>query len=78
MGSHHLAGTKNQLVTRAILQRPISNQILTADKMFEFCVEEIKRIHFLFLKNQQIGKKDRYQRTDTVPGIRSFHHSIPI
>ena len=75
---HGIAGIKKQLVTRAILQRPISNQILTAEKMFEFCVKGIKRIDFLFLKNQEIGKRDRYQRTDTVPGIRSFHHSIPI
>ena len=33
----------------------MSNQALTAAKMFGFCAEEIKGIDFLFLKNQEIG-----------------------
>ena len=61
----------------------MSNQILTADKVFEFYVEEIKGIDFLFLRNQEIGNvrvnmEERYKRTDTVPGTRSFHQFIPI
>ena len=37
--------------------------------MFEFCVEEIKGIDFLFLKNQEIGNirvnmEERYKRAD--------------
>ena len=65
--------TVKRLVTRASLQRPTSNQILTADKMFEICVEEIKGIDFLFLKNQEIGNirinmEERYKRADTAPG----------
>ena len=75
--------TVKQLVTRASLQRQISNQILIADKMFEFCVEEIKGIDFLFLKNQEIANirvnmEERYKRAATVPGTRSFHQFIPI
>ena len=51
--------------------------------MFEFCVEEIKRIDFLFLKNQEIGNirvnmEERYKRADTVSGTRSVHQLIPI
>ena len=51
--------------------------------MFEFCVEEIKRIDFLFLKNQEIGNirvnmEERYKRADTVSGTRSFHQLTPI
>ena len=61
----------------------MSNQILTADKVFEFYVEQIKGIDFLFLKDQEIGNvrvnmEERYKRTDTVPGTRSFHQFIPI
>ena len=61
----------------------MSNQILTADKVFEFYVEQIKGIDFLFLKNQEIGNvrvnmEERYKRTDTVPGTRSFHQFILI
>ena len=44
--------TVKQLVTRASLQRPISNQILTSNKMFEFCVEKIKGIDFLLKKSR--------------------------
>ena len=78
-----IGGTVKQLVTKASLQRPISNQILTVDKMFEFCVEEIKGIDFLFLKNPENGNirvnmEERYKRADTVPGTRSFHQFIPI
>ena len=39
-----IGGTVKELVTRASLQQPISNNILTADKMFEFCLEEMKGI----------------------------------
>ena len=78
-----IGGTVKRLVTRASLQQPISNQIFTADKMFQFCVEEIKGIDLLFLKNQEIGNirvnmEERYKRADTVPGTRSFHQFIPI
>ena len=56
---------------------------MTAYKILEFCVEEIKGIDFLFLKNQEIGNirvnmEERYKRADTVPGTRSFHQFIPI
>ena len=68
-------GRVKRLVTRASLQRPIRNQILTADNMFG-------GIYFLFLKNQEIGNRvnmeERYKRTETVPGIGSFHKFIPI
>ena len=78
-----IGGTVKRLVTRASLKQPISNQIFTADKMFQFCVEEIKGINLLFLKNQEIGNirvnmEERYKRADTVPGTRSFHQFIPI
>ena len=51
--------------------------------MFEFCVQEIREIDFLFLKNQEIGivrvnMKERYKSADIVPGTRSFHQFIPI
>ena len=90
MGSHYvmlLGGTVKRLVTRTSLQQPISNQILTADKMFEFCVEEIKRIDFLSLINQEIGNirvnmEERYKRADTAlePGLftNSFQYLIQL
>ena len=57
MGSHHacdcIGGTVKWLVTIASLQQPLNNQILTADKMFEFGVEEIKRIVFCILKKSR-------------------------
>ena len=76
-----IGGTVEQLVTKASLQQPISNQILTADKMFEFCMEGIKGIDFSFLKNQEIGNikvnmKERYKRADTVPETNSFINSF--
>ena len=81
--SDSIGGTVKRLVMRASLKRPISNQILIADKIFGFCIEEIKGIDFVLLKNQDTGNtrvnaEERCKRVDTVPGTRSFHQSIPI
>ena len=51
--------------------------------MIEFCVEEVKGIDSLFLKNQEIvnirvNMEERYKRADIVPGTRSFHQFTPI
>ena len=79
-----IGGTVKRLVTRARLKRSISNQILIADKMFEFCVEKIKGIDFLFLKNQEIGnnmEKDTKELTLALePGlfINSFQYLIQL
>ena len=85
MESHHVMVWGNSKATckKSKPTTKIGNQILTADKMFEFCIEEIKGIDFLFLKNQEIGNirvnmEERYKRADTVPGTRSFHQLLPI
>ena len=48
--------------------------------MFEFCVEEMKGIDFLFLNksNIRVNMEERYKRADTVPETRSFHEFISI
>ena len=53
--SDGIGGTVKRLVMRASLKRPISKQILIADKIFGFCIEEIKGIDFILLKNQDTG-----------------------
>ena len=48
-----IGGTVKRITTRASLQRPINDQILTARKTYEFCVDEIKGIKFLFIKKKR-------------------------
>ena len=48
--------------------------------MFEFCVEEMNGIDFLFLNksNIRVNMEERYKRADTVPETRSFHEFISV
>ena len=78
-----IGGTVKRLTTRASLQRPISNQILTAEKMFDFCKTEIEGIEFLFIRKDDVvdirsNMETRHRVAKTVDGTRSFHQFIPI
>ena len=66
------------------MQRPLSNQILTATlEVFDYCLEEIKHIHVSFISKEDTDltrKKleERFSNTNTLPGTRSkFTISYP-
>ena len=42
-----IEGTVKRLVARASLQRPLDNQILSMEKMFEYCQSNIQGIRFI-------------------------------
>ena len=78
-----IGGTVKRLTARANLQRPLDKQILSVDKMFEFCCEKIKNINFINIKSDHmVNVRDylnkRFKNGRTMPGTRSFHHFFPV
>ncbi|GBL97372.1 hypothetical protein AVEN_170485-1 [Araneus ventricosus] len=70
--------------TKASLQRPYSNQILTPAEMFEFCHEHLKGIIFTYQKDEEIIQHhnnkllDRFENSVAITGTRSFHCFVPV
>jgi hypothetical protein len=78
-----IGGTVKRLTAQASLKRTVTGQILEVDKMFEFCVTNIKNIQFILVYKIEINEvrsslQPRFTMGRTLPGTRSFHHFIPI
>jgi hypothetical protein len=78
-----LGGTLKRLTARASLQRTLSNQIITARQVFEYCKEEIKGIFVSFISIEQMDPvrsmlETRFSTVSTLPGTRSFHQFVPL
>ena len=76
-------GTLKRLVTKASLQRPYENQVLTAGQLYHFAVTEIKGMHFGFAtldEHDQEAKllEARLRMSRTVPGTLKLHSFIPL
>ena len=73
-----IGGTVKRLTARASLQRPISSQILSAKKMFEFRQGSIHGINFIYTNSDEtdvIRSKltSRFSLAWTTPGTRGYH-----
>ncbi|GBL96601.1 hypothetical protein AVEN_207773-1 [Araneus ventricosus] len=70
--------------TKASLQRPCTNQILTPAEMFEFCHEHLKGITFTYIKDEEIIQHhnnkllDQFENSVAITGTRSFHCFVPV
>ena len=79
-----IGGTIKRTVTKASLQRPYNDQILTPAQLFEFCKENINGIDFIFISKEIMEQvrnimNKRFLIVDKpIPGIRNFHHFIPL
>ena len=78
-----IGGTVKRLATRASLQRPVNNQILTAKEMFQFCEKEIHGIKFMYLTAAEVADvrqklAERFLIAKTIPGTRGFHQFTPL
>ncbi|XP_065679428.1 uncharacterized protein LOC136081787 isoform X1 [Hydra vulgaris] len=76
-----IGGTVKRLTAQESLKRPYRNQILTSEAMYEFCIEKIKVVNFIYIKGidlqlQREEQKERYTGVTTLPGTRSFHQFI--
>ena len=78
-----LGGTVKRLAAKASLQRPVDNQILTAEAMFQYCKKEIHGINFVYLTGAEIANvrqelAERFLVAKTIPGTRGFHQFTPL
>ena len=73
-----IGGAIKRSAARASLQRPLSDQILTAQQMYEYCKEQVINVQAVFLSEGQIEAtrsflKLRFESANTLPGTRGFH-----
>lgn len=78
-----VGGTTKREVMKASLQRTFTNQILTPEEMYSFCLQKIKGITYVYVKSDEISAnhnrklQDRYDKCQRLCGTRSFHCFIP-
>ena len=78
-----IGGTIKRLTTRASLQRPLSDQILSTAAMFEFCKSSIPTINFEIRSIEHMVEarkiqEERFEKGKTIPGTRSYHYFQPM
>ena len=74
-------GTLKRLVTKASLQRPYENQILTAYQLYNYAVTEIKGMHFGFATVDEHDQDSKLleawlKMSRTIPGTQKLHSFI--
>lgn len=78
-----IGGTTKREVTKASLQRPFGEQILTIDDMYKFCTENLKAIKFILVSKDEVVSnheilKSRFESCHRIVGTRSYHRFVPI
>ena len=77
------AGTLKRLATKASLQRPFNNHILSAKQLYEFAVAEVKGMHFCYATNAEHEEearvlKERYDASRTIARTHKLHSFKPV
>ncbi len=75
-----LGGTVKRLVTRASLQRPLHDQILTPLKMFDWAKSNILGMNFVFVTNKEYNDiqpkmESRYTKTVVLNSVILLLHT---
>ena len=77
-----IAGTLKRLATKASLQRPTDNQILSAEQLFTFATNEIHGMNFGYVDKKEYEELElleaRFSQSKTIPGTQKFHCFKPI
>lgn len=73
-----IGGTTKRAVTKASLQRPYSDQIVTAEEIYKFCVENVSGILFIYVPSEEVHSNSmklqvRFDSCKQIPQTRSFH-----
>lgn len=74
-----VGGTVKRLVSKASLQNPLQGQIRNVPDMYEYCIQNIKRITFFIITKSDMLKlhcimSERMKLARTIPGTRSMHY----
>lgn len=79
-----VGGTVKRLATKASLQRPYDNQILTPHQLFDWAVENIKTVSFEFSTQEEHIEteikflEERFSNSLTIKGTQKLHCFIPV
>lgn len=78
-----VGGTTKREVTKASLQRTVSDHILTPEDMYVFCSQKITGISYIYVKGEEIIARqqelvDRFDNCQKLPGTRTFHRYVPL
>ena len=78
-----IGGTVKRLTTKASLQHPFQDQIITVKDMFAYCITNISNIKFHYVEKREIDVirqtlNTRYAMAKTIPGTRGFHSFSPL
>lgn len=81
--SDGLGGTIKRLAARASLQRPYSDQIMTAKQLFEWASTNIPGIKCAYVSNSEYIEiedkmNERYNTCKTVAGTLKLHQVVPV
>ena len=65
------------------MQRPLADQILTPEALFDYCKCNTEGIEFIYMSKvtldaARIQMENRYTFGSIIPGTRSYHHFEPI
>ncbi|KAJ6655379.1 hypothetical protein lerEdw1_005437 [Lerista edwardsae] len=76
-------GTTKREVTRASMQRPYNDQILTPEDMYKYCTEKITGITYIFVPAEEIRQTEhkltkRFELCLPVNGTRGYHRFTPV
>ena len=78
-----IGGTVKRLTAQSSLQTQNNEQVLSAERMFDFCNSGINGIHFILIWKEEMEHvrkclKLRYKMGSTVPGTMTYHCFTPI
>lgn len=78
-----IGGNLKRLAARASLQRPSSEQILTANALFKWATENLLSTSVYFSSQEEhnileASLKDRFSAAKTIPGTQKYHSFIPM
>ena len=78
-----IGGTVKQLVTKASLQRPYTELILTADAIVNFYEVNIPGIKFFNVKSEEVSEspvtlQGRFLKARTVKGTQQYHRFVSV
>lgn len=78
-----VGGTLKRLATKASLQRPFENQILTPKDLFDWAVENVKSVNFEFSTQEDHIEAERFLEKRfsyalTIKGTQKLHAFIPL
>ena len=78
-----IGGTLKRSVARASLQRPSTDQILTAEEFYNYCHQKMSNIKCFFTRKEEVeavaeGLEERFSQAMTIPGTQKHHHFSPV